>query len=244
MSFPLHLIWLQGWEFAPDQVKKRVEENRGKWIQAGASSIELWDESRIKQLLSGDKGMLHWFVGLQTTIAKCDIGRAFILHVHGGVYADTDFDPEPNGIQKLWKEAVDTKKVLFPSDKSMGLVNNYLIAAIKGNAFWTREYLPSVAEAVDDPSLVDAAYALLRPTWPVLSTHGPVMISRLAKQEQSSAAASSIATSELGFHGYRGGGDSFWYKTRPERFQTRLALATLGLAVWGILLTLYLVLAR
>lgn len=237
--FAVHYIWLQGWEYAPEAVRKRIDANRPKWVAAGATSIELWDEARISALLAGDKQTLLWFKGLQTTIAKCDVGRAFVLQHHGGIYADADFDPEPMGVKQLWQEAQQRNLVLLPADKSMGFVNNYLIASPRGSKFWNHEYIPAVAAAIESPPLYDAAMALLRPTWPVLSTHGPILISRLCSKEGSHAAAATIPSSDLGFHGWNGG-DSAWYKTRTERFQRRVALVVLLLATWGVVLTLYL----
>ena len=236
----MHYIWLQGWQYAPPKVRERVEKNSELWTQAGASKVHLWDEDGISKLLSTNTRVLHWFKGLQTTIAKCDVGRAIILEAHGGIYADADFDPSPRGIRAMWKEATETKKALFPADKSMGLVNNYLIASVRQSPFWSQIYIPAVAAAIESPSAYDAAMALLRPTWPVLSTHGPILISRLCVKFPSIASASlSVQTSELGFHGWRGG-DSAWYTTKTERFQRRAALVTLLIAIWGVLLTLFL----
>lgn len=237
--FAVHYIWLQGWEYASEAVRKRIDGNKLKWIAAGASKVELWDETRISALLAGDRQMLLWFKGLQTTIAKCDVGRAIVLQNHGGIYADADFDPEPNGIKQLWKEAQQKNVVLLPADKSMGLVNNYLIASPRGSKFWKDQYFPAVAAAIDNPPLYDAAMALLRPTWPVLSTHGPILISRLCQTQGSHAAAATIPSTDLGFHGWNGG-DSAWYKTRTERFQRRVALVAVLLAAWGVAITVFL----
>lgn len=189
----------------------------------------MWDEQGILQLLSGPT--LSWYVSLQTTIAKCDVGRAFILERFGGVYADADVDPKPR-LRDMWDECLKRGDAVFPADKAMGRVNNYLIASPQGAPFWPR-YLSAVTEAITTPPLRDVLYALLRPTWPVLSSHGPVLISRLG------GLASSIPTSELGFHGWEGGGESAWYRTTPERVQRHVALLTLILALWGVVLSLW-----
>ena len=239
----VHVLWLQGWDWAPQRLVKRVQANRAKWQQAGLE-LKLWDESMILQLLSSSPKLKAWFLSLQTTIAKCDIGRAIILQQYGGLYADADFDPNVTGIQALMKEMQAKNIVLFPKDPAMGLVNNYLIASPPKSPFWNT-YLQACASAISSPDWKDVVYALLRPTWPVLSSHGPVLLSRLV-QNSVLASPSTLVPSDLGTHGWSeedGETDSAWYRTQPERLQRRVALACLILACIGCVSTLYFILS-
>lgn len=203
--------------------------------------VKLWDQSSIETLIKQTHlDLFQWFVSLQTTIAKCDVARGFILEAEGGVYADCDFDPNPKGIQIFLQKAFDTKKVIFPGQRPFGL-NNYLIAAPPNSVFWKEEYFPAVKKAFDTPNLFDVIISVRNHTWPVLSTTGPVLISRITKQSQTS-----LTTTEhpdlWGRHGWFDPSDdknSSWYIHSTSKQKQYVVDTILLFAIWGFLVFVY-----
>lgn len=234
----VHYIWYQGWEYS--RFNTRIKENEPKWSDADLK-IKKWDQNSIETLIKTSyPDYIKWFVSLQTTIAKCDVARAFILHAEGGIYADCDFDPKTEGIKIFLQKALDTNKVVFPGQKPFGL-NNYLIAAPPNSLFWFDEYIPAVKQAFQNPRLVDLIVGVRNHTWPVVSTTGPVLLSRITKHSQTS-----LTTTEhpdtWGRHGAFGTDDknSSWYVHSTSMKQQYVVDTILFFAILGLLSIFYL----
>lgn len=233
----VHYIWYQGWEYC--KFNTRIEDNRHIWKQAKLD-IKKWDQHSIETLIKTSyPDYIKWFVSLQTTIAKCDVARAFILHSEGGIYADCDFDPKKE-IQLFLQKALDLNKVVFPGQRPFGL-NNYLIASPPNSAFWFDEYIPAVQEAFKHPRLLDLIVGVRNHTWPVVSTTGPVLLSRITKHS-----LLSMTTTEhpdtWGRHGAFGSDDknSSWYVHSTSIKQQFIVDTILCFAIIGILSIFYL----
>jgi len=229
----VHYIWYQGWEFAPPRVQTRIKENEALWAEAGFD-VRIWDQAQIEALIRERHAhLLSWFVSLQTTIAKCDVARGFILEALGGIYADCDFDPEPDGVRRFMTEALENKKVLFPGQRPFGL-NNYLIAAPPNSPFWIDEYVPAVKKAFETPRLLDLIVGVRNHTWPVMTSTGPVILSRLVSKSKHAMASKTLANT-WGRHGwFDSDKNSAWYinsvsKTQQYVVDTVLFLAAIGL---------------
>lgn len=214
----VHQIWMQGWKHAPLHVVKRVEENRHKWGKD--STVWFWDEARIVALLESKfPEHLTWFLSLQRTISKCDAARAFILHEFGGVYADCDFDPNPNTIQSFAAQA--SSRVVFIGSPWYGC-NNFLIASPRKAKFWLQVFVPSMQTHLHKPLVKDILTSIMWSTWPVLSSSGPVCISRLLQTHPDLAFATHPKTEyAFGFHGHKDSThvQSEWYEISSHRVQ-------------------------
>jgi len=234
----VHFIWYQGWEFAPQRVVLRLESNKEKWAKAGFE-IKKWDQRSIEELIRRTHPEeLAWFVSLQTVIAKCDVARAFVLEAEGGLYADCDFDPGPK-INEFWQRSVDLNKVVFPAQRPFGL-NNYLIAAQPRSAFWMGEYVPAVKAAFTSPRLLDLVVGVRNHTWPVLTTTGPILISRLVSKSKRSTSVRETEPREWGKHGwFDGDKNSAWYVNSTSKLQQYVVDSVLALAILGLGLILY-----
>lgn len=229
----VHQIWLQGWKHAPQHVRHRVGQNSTKW--GPTSSVRLWDESSIVQLLEHQMPeWLGWYLGLQRIISKCDAARAFVLYAFGGVYADCDFDPNPDTIESFAK--LGHQRVVFVGSPWYG-ANNFLIASPPQSPFWTNVFLPSMKSALEAPAFADVALSIGWSTWPVLSSSGPVAVARMLRRRPDLAFATPAFTeSHFGFHGARGNDfNSSWYRFRSHRVQQVLVLLLCILALKGLM---------
>jgi mannosyltransferase OCH1-like enzyme len=229
----VHQIWLQGWKHAPSRVRLRVGTNSGKW---GANSkVHLWDDVSIVQLIEMQyPEHLEWYLGLQRVISKCDAARAFVLHAFGGIYADCDFDPDPDTIGSFLK--LGSQRVAFVGSPWYG-ANNFLIASPQYAPFWTEVYLPWMKFSLESPSLWDIAVSIGWSTWPVMASSGPVGIARmLARRPDLAFALPPSTEADYGFHGTRDTDvNSSWYRFRTHRIQQLLVLVLVTLAAAGIL---------
>ena len=228
----VHQLWLQGWKHAPARLRERVEQNRSKW--GPASVVWLWDEERVVKLLELQyPEHLEWYLSLQRVISKCDAARAFILHAFGGVYADCDFDPNPDTIESFARLA--TQRVVFIGSPWYGC-NNFLIASAPHAPFWFGAYLPHMKMQLQSPSPYDVFVGMAWSTWPVLSSSGPVALGRLLQKYASWAFATPPHSEfDFGFHGTRtGDSNSSWYRFSVHRQQQALALLLVLLACVGI----------
>ena len=234
----IHYIWYQGWEYC--KFNKRIQDNSATWKEANLE-IKKWDQHSIETLIKTSYPLyIKWFVSLQTTIAKCDVARAFILHAEGGIYADCDFDPNAKGIKLFLQKALELNKVVFPGLRPYGL-NNYLIASPPKSVFWFDEYIPAVQAAFKTPRLLDLIIGVRNHTWPVVSTTGPVLLSRITKHS-----VSSMTTTEhpdtWGRHGAFGSDDknSSWYVNSTSITQQYIVDTILFFAGIGLLSFFYL----
>ena len=225
---------MQGWKRAPERVRLRVGQNTLKW--GPDAVIRLWDEASVVQLLEQQfPEWVDWFLGLQRVISKCDAARAFILHAFGGVYADCDFDPNPETIASFSK--MGDQRVVFVGSPWYG-ANNFLIASPPKAAFWLEEFLPSMQDALAAPTLWDIFLSIGWSTWPVLSSSGPVAVARMVARRPDLAFALPGSTEWLyGFHGAQDAdSNSSWYKFRAHRVQQLMALLLAVLAFVGLVL--------
>jgi mannosyltransferase OCH1-like enzyme len=229
----VHQVWLQGWKHAPDRVRLRVGTNSGKW--GPTSTVRLWDETNVVQLIELQyPSYLSWYLGLQRVISKCDAARAFILHAFGGVYADCDFDPDPETIASFAK--LGAQRVVFVGSPWYG-ANNFLISSPQNSPFWTDVFLPTMRDALEYPSMWDIARSIGWSTWPVLSSSGPVAVARMISKRPDLAFALPPDTEfDFGFHGTRDtDSNSSWYRFRAHRIQQLLVLVLLTLACAGMI---------
>lgn len=208
----------------PNAIQTRIENNKKNW---GDVEFKLWDEQLIILLLKEFyPTYLHWFVSIQNTISKCDIARAFILHKYGGLYADCDFDPNPQTISEF---VTYTNKVLFIGAPTFGC-NNFLIYSPPLADFWFKVYIPRVQESLQKQSVFDIFMYVFMSTWPILSTTGPVQIARLIKQYPN-LVTKTPNTKEYyyGYHGKLTSKDinSTWYTYRTHVLQKIFALTLL-----------------
>ena len=213
----VHQIWFQG--EPPDYLRRRMRKN--------FPEATLWNERQILDLIKEHyPNYLEWFQNLRTLIVKCDVARAFILHFHGGIYADCDFDPNSNfanfGIQDA---------VVFAGDPWFGC-NNYLISSPPKAPFWLK-YLDAIAQTLEEPLLKDMFTSILLTTWPILSLSGPVQIRRLINQYPDLARVSG----KEGAWGSHGGRDErgAWFSMSQYRLQKYTVLFLFFFAVIGIL---------
>ena len=161
------------------------------------------------------------------------MARAFILEAEGGLYADCDFDPDAGGVRRFMDQAMAASKVLFPGMRPFGL-NNYLIAAPPHSAFWMEEYVPAVKAAFRSPRLLDLIVGVRNHTWPVLTTTGPILISRLVSKS-SRATTAMDDPSTWGKHGwFDADKNSAWYTNSVSKTQQYVVDFILVLAVLGL----------
>jgi hypothetical protein len=138
----LHQIWMQGASNIPSKYIPWMN----RWKQLHLSwDIRLWDETSINALIQ------QWFPeywriykNIKQLIIRCDIARAIILYVHGGVYVDCDTKPTTN-IDAL----IDTKttKHVFMICKSLWPLlqyNNNVLVSSPRNPIWTERILPEM----------------------------------------------------------------------------------------------------
>lgn len=228
----VHQVWLQGWKHAPERVRNRVSENARKWGET--ATLRLWDDVAIVQLIQlSFPHHLEWYLGLQRIISKCDAARAFILHEFGGVYADCDFDPNPDTIESFAKLA--TQRVVFVGSPWY-IANNYLIASPPSAAFWMDEYLPKMKQSLDEPCFYDICVSVAWSTWPVMSSSGPVAVGRMLRKRPDLAFALPPSTEYVfGFHGSQGPDtNSSWYRFKAHRVQQIVVLLLVVLACSGL----------
>jgi mannosyltransferase OCH1-like enzyme len=228
----VHQVWLQGWNHAPKRVQARVGENARKW--GPDATLRLWDDVAIVQLIQlSFPQHLDWYLGLQRVISKCDAARAFILSAFGGVYADCDFDPNPDTIASFAK--LSTQRVVFVGSPWY-TANNFLIASPPHAPFWTDVFLPAMKQSLDSPSLYDICVSVAWSTWPVMSSSGPVAVGRMLRKRPDLAFALPPSTEYVfGFHGSQGPDtNSSWYRFRAHRIQQLVVLLLVVLACAGL----------
>ena len=195
---------------------------------------KLWDETEILDLIRKHYAQYFtWFQNLRTLIVKCDVARAFILHHHGGIYVDCDFDPNDN-----FSDFRVEDRVVFQGDPWFGC-NNYLISSPKKAPFWVK-YLEAIAETLERPLLKDIFTTILLSTWPVLSLSGPVQVRRVILNYPQLARVKG-KENEFGLHGDRDESVG-WFSMSQYRVQKYTVIflfvfALIGL--WTCLRSLY-----
>ena len=91
----IHNIWIQGYEFIPDNIKNSINEK--KKLNPNWNYI-VWDEKMILNLLELYPKLLNIYKKIDTydgmissVTSKSDIARFAIIRTYGGVYFDVDF---------------------------------------------------------------------------------------------------------------------------------------------------------
>ena len=168
----VHQIWLQG--PPPQKYARNIET----WKALHAH--RMWDESQIVQLIQAKyPEHLQWFQSLPRLIQKADVSRAFILHAHGGVYADLDYVPHQS-FAPLWNNVlsgevhVGTQRWwVFPD-----CINNAVILSAPGASFWT-EFLAYAQAKTQRLGALDSIVRQYIPTWDVVAVTGPIAYARI-----------------------------------------------------------------
>jgi hypothetical protein len=113
---------------------------------------------------------------LPSLIITCDVARAFVLHKHGGIYADIDYEPSIEHAQ-VWSMEIE-RDVAVGGYQSLAfdiVPNNAWIAAKPRAPFWIDSFLPQVQAQLQTPMWVDVfVTACIGNWWTVVSTAGPV----------------------------------------------------------------------
>lgn len=157
----LHRIWL-GPPMPPE-----FEAYGARWQELNPDwEVRLWTEADLPRLANQD---VYDRAGSLTTSAlawrmRSDIARYELLHAHGGLYVDTDFEP-----LKPIEPLIDDMLV-FAGEERRGLVANGFLGAVKGSPF--------IKQLIDD---LPASVAQ-RPGQPPWRTTGPEFLTRVAKQ--------------------------------------------------------------
>ena len=91
----IHNIWIQGYDFIPDNIKNSIEEK--KKLNPSWQYI-IWDEKKILKLLELYPKLLNIYKNIDSydgmissLTSKSDIARFAIIRTYGGVYFDVDF---------------------------------------------------------------------------------------------------------------------------------------------------------
>jgi hypothetical protein len=127
----IHNIWIQGYEFIPNDIKNSIEEK--KKLNPSWQYI-IWDEKMILKLLELYPKLLNIYKNIDkyegmisNLTSKSDIARFAIIRTYGGVYFDVDFvcnssfnnlfsSEDPNTIFIASSE-IDFIKNLYPFKK-------------------------------------------------------------------------------------------------------------------------------
>jgi len=145
----------QSWRDAavPDEVsgwRRSWREQNPGW------EVRLWTDEQNRELISRDYA---WFLpiydGYAEPIMRADAARCFVLHRHGGVYADLDcaclrpLGPLLEGREiVLGLEPESHREQHFPSRGGLPLlVSNACMASVPGHPFW-ENLDPEVREAI------------------------------------------------------------------------------------------------
>lgn len=155
----IHQIWMQGIE----QVPSRFTVFRRAWSTthpAPAWRLMFWDECRITRLVAQHYPQwLEMYTSMPLLIQRADAARAFILHHHGGVYADMDSMPLQSfdAVLDELHAAVGGRHVVALGRTVIGarmaaitgaLVDNSIILSTAGHPFWQESFLPRVDVAL------------------------------------------------------------------------------------------------
>ena len=127
----IHNIWIQGYEFIPNDIKNSIEEKKN--LNPSWKYI-IWDEKMILKLLELYPKLLNIYKNIDkyegmisNLTSKSDIARFAIIRTYGGVYFDVDFicnssfdnlfsSEDPNTIFIASSE-IDFIKNLYPFKK-------------------------------------------------------------------------------------------------------------------------------
>lgn len=98
MTFPVHMIWMQGEKNIPERFSKNLES----WREH--IDIKVWDGNMIRQLVKKRfPKLLKVYDGYPYFIQRVDLGRYVILYYYGGLYLDIDTNPIKENIKILWE---------------------------------------------------------------------------------------------------------------------------------------------
>lgn len=127
----IHLQW-HSTEFAPDSMQAEVYAAY-KALFPDATII-LWTDVKMRDFISTQyPGYLAMFDGYGENIQRIDATRYFILHHHGGLYADLDYMPFDN----FWELLDPTYVSLVQSPIAFAeTIQNSLMASPPRHGFW------------------------------------------------------------------------------------------------------------
>jgi hypothetical protein len=192
----VHQIWMQGESRCPKTVRELSAQPWGPNVK-----YILWDWIKITRLI--EKEYKEWapmWYTLPSLIITCDVARAFILHKHGGVYADIDYEPSILHNQ-VWDLQGD---VIVGGYQSVGwdiIPNNAWIFSQPKAAFWIDSFLPRVKQQITNPYWIDIFLtSMIGNWWTVVSTAGPVAWWRLESEKLVDKLPFDLVYNKFGVH--------------------------------------------
>ena len=178
----VHHMWLQGWQDSPRSQAEVAQQSWGSNVQH-----MFWDEAQVKELIAQEyPEWLAFYQRIPTLIVKCDVSRAFVMHKHGGVYADVDLEPSANH-QELVRsiEPRLNGRIAVVSQISQAYIlvlgkllpNNNWMACEPAHPFWLSHYVPYIQSYLKNGgSWRDVFMGAVMPTYHVFATSGPVAL--------------------------------------------------------------------
>jgi len=167
-------------EMAPLEVQQSIKKSQNLFSSLDPQvQVMVWSEKQIIDLLVQQYShCLKRYLQVMNTIQRCDIARAFILHAHGGLYMDIDFNPNASMVE-FFREPLlwNSHKVIVGQNSLLG-VNNAWIYSNKGNLFWEK-YLSLAFGEIESPTLLNIFISLVFPTWSIISSTGPEIYNKL-----------------------------------------------------------------
>ena len=102
---------------------------------------KFWDDDDLRNLISTHyPEYLRFYDSLPVKICRIDAARCFILHFHGGLYADLDYYCHK-------KMDLDNVSIaLVGSNAGDEVVQNSMMASIPGHPFWVDTFYAMVDE--------------------------------------------------------------------------------------------------
>jgi len=162
-------MWFQGINNCPS----KYTEGINSWKEQNKSYAYIfWDEQNILELLlKYYPCYIQEWKNIDSVIKKCDSARYFILHHHGGIYADLDtyaYRPindlsrfcdisnvdlvlnEENNSPQVWKSKISLRMAKDRDIKSV--IGNAVLISKKGQKFWI-DFLNEAFKVKEKPVL-------------------------------------------------------------------------------------------
>lgn len=145
----IHQVWMQG----PLKESKHTSISLWKRLHPTYTYM-FWTEVDIRRLITTHyHEYIDFYNSLRYMIQRADVGRIFILHHYGGVYADCDYFPLKSFetlFQYLESRYDDIVGVSYCNQMigSLFHINNALMISSVHNSFWLDTILPEIMNRV------------------------------------------------------------------------------------------------
>jgi Glycosyltransferase sugar-binding region containing DXD motif len=169
---PLSKVVHQQWKTS-EIPKGKYTEWRQAWLDlypAPEYQHILWTDESMRQLIATQyPRFLNIYDAYPYNIQRADVARYFILHYHGGLYADLDYEPLVNFWHRLPSDRVSLVESPYKYNEQH---QNSLMASPRGDRFWNAVFGALVQEG---SSLSSSS---------VFAKTGPQFLDRVARRKE------------------------------------------------------------